>query len=112
MKSTLRFKTFCLLCNESLDWCAKENECRDSEGKRVRSSDSGRLGDEGPADRVFIEDLRDGRGEICGDVAPVLIAEGCRSGEVCCLLGCGGCWRIRRRPVSAFGESMGDLLTT
>jgi hypothetical protein len=77
----------------------------------VRSSDSGSVGDEGPAERVLRDDLRDGRGESCGEVPLVFVVEGWRCGEVCCLLGCGGCWRIRRRPVSAFGESRGDLWT-
>lgn len=105
----LRFSTFCLLCNESLDWWAKENECRDSEGKRVRSSENGSAGEDGPAVRAFRDDFRDGSGESCG-IGIGWLFDGCRSGEVCCLLGGGGCWRIRRRPVSAFGERMGDLL--
>ena len=78
----------------------------------MRSSESGKVGDEGPGERLLRDDLRDGRGDSCGEVALVLVVEGCRCGEVCCLLGCGGCWRIRRRPESAFGERMGDLLTT
>lgn len=38
MNSMDRFKIFCLLCIKSSDWWAKEKECKDSEGKRVRSS--------------------------------------------------------------------------
>lgn len=45
----LRFNTFCRLWRESEDWWAKEKECRDSEGKRVRSSESARVGDARPS---------------------------------------------------------------
>jgi hypothetical protein len=41
-----RFKTFWRLCKNSSDWCAKENECSDSVGKRDKSSV--KLGDVGP----------------------------------------------------------------
>ena len=43
---------------------ANENECRDSDGKRVRSSADGRGGEIGPkAFSAFSEDLREGAGE-------------------------------------------------
>ena len=46
INSIERFKTFCLLCRNSSDWCAKEKECKDSEGKRERSSV--KAGEDGP----------------------------------------------------------------
>ena len=85
----LRFNTFWRFCKESVAWWANENECNDSDGKRVRSSESGRPGDTGPADRMLREDFREGRGEIWGE-GPLTPDElGCRRGEDCCRFGCG-----------------------
>lgn len=81
---------------KSSDWWAKEKECSDSDGNRVRSSPN--VGDVGPgevgiwlayesmaeseADRLMLRDgLRD-------DAA----VEGTVGGRK------GACWRIRRRP--------------
>lgn len=52
MNSIDLFNTFCRLCMNSSDWWAKEKECRDSDGKRVRSSP--KSGDEGPDIAVVI----------------------------------------------------------
>lgn len=41
------FNTFCLFDMNSPDWCAKLKECRDSDGKRFKSS-SMIAGEEGP----------------------------------------------------------------
>ena len=40
------------MCRDSSDWCAKEKECRDSEGKRVRSSLKTKTGEGGPESNV------------------------------------------------------------
>lgn len=42
----------------SSDWCAKEKECRDSDGKRLRSSVKFNVGDEGP-EGIAMEDARE-----------------------------------------------------
>lgn len=47
IKSMLRFRTFCRLWMLSPDWWAKENEWSDSDGKRLRSSPKGIVGDVG-----------------------------------------------------------------
>jgi len=51
IKSIDLFNTFCLLCIYSSDWCAKEKECRDSEGNRLRSSLKFSVGEDGPDGR-------------------------------------------------------------
>ena len=38
MKSNARFRIPCLLCRTSSDWCAKEKECKDSDGNLDKSS--------------------------------------------------------------------------
>jgi len=48
MNSMDRFRTFWRLCKRSSDWCAKEKECKLSEGKRDRSSV--KVGELGPGD--------------------------------------------------------------
>lgn len=60
MNSMLRFRTFWRECRESLLWWAKEKECRDSVGKRARSSLKGRVGEEGPEWSVVSEGRREG----------------------------------------------------
>lgn len=62
MNSTDLFKTFWRLCMNSSDWWAKENECKDSEGNRLRSSVKLSVGEDGPeaiaidAEREFGKD--------------------------------------------------------
>jgi hypothetical protein len=84
---------------KSSDWCAKEKECRDSEGNRVRSSVKFSVGEEGP-EFMTTEDARVGgsarviepvRGPTEGvrDEDPDDGNAGARAG---------GCCRIRRRP--------------
>ena len=53
-----RLRTFCRLCINSSDWWANENECNDSDGKRVRSSVKFNVGDAGPGDKAPIEHFR------------------------------------------------------
>lgn len=48
----LRFSTFWRLCSDVLLWCAKEKECKDSDGKRARSSLKGSVGEDGPETKV------------------------------------------------------------
>lgn len=66
----------------SLDWCAKLKEWRLSVGKRERSSDSGRVGEDGPPPSAKL-DLRLLMGVIVGEAAAARLGEGgCRLG--CC----------------------------
>ena len=51
MNSMERLRTFWRLWTKSSDWCAKENECKDSEGNRDKSSV--KLGEAGPGDIDF-----------------------------------------------------------
>lgn len=99
MNSRERLRTFWRLCRKSSDWWAKEKECRDSVGKRERSSE--KLGEAGPEreesgagvarvalieverERVTTEGLR----EEALEFGMVGLREG-------------GCCRIRRRPDS------------
>ena len=48
MKSTDLLSIIWRSCIDVSDWCAKEKECKDSEGNRLRSSPKGSVGDEGP----------------------------------------------------------------
>jgi hypothetical protein len=95
------FNTFCRLCMNSSDCVAKENECKDSVGKRVRSSPKARAGEAG-AEGVEPEGCLEVGGVICSDAAR------CEVGN----LG-PGCWRMRRRPEEPMPCScsgrMGDL---
>lgn len=84
---------------KSSDWWAKEKECRDSEGKRVRSSVKFSVGEEGP-ECMAREGVRGvGRARVIEpDLGPT---EGLREddpeeGNVGARGG--GCCRIRRRP--------------
>jgi hypothetical protein len=63
-----RFSTLCLLCIDSSDWVAKENECRDSVGKRVKSSPKGIVGEPG-ADGAEADGCLDTGGVIWRDAA-------------------------------------------
>lgn len=99
MNSMLRLSTCCRFCKVSLLWCAKEKECRDSEGKRVRSSPNGIAGEPGPEGR-----LREAFRELAADdeadrnsKAGSLGSEGSRA------------VLMRRSPVSRSAVSMGDL---
>jgi hypothetical protein len=83
----------------SSDWCAKEKECNDSDGNRVRSSVN-IVGEAGPGDKAPEELFREPgsvrliefeRGAI--DAARDELVEGGRVGARG-----GGCCRIRRRP--------------
>ena len=82
------------MCSTSSDWWANEKECKDSEGKRVRSSLKLNGGDEGPPEvnvreegrlRVIEDDLEGIENDDSGEDGNV----GVRAG---------GCCRIRRRP--------------
>lgn len=98
MNSMLRLSTFCRLCSESPLWQAKEKECRDSEGKRVRSSPKGSKTGMGKSEKdVCRVGGTDEEGDSGGNLGEV-DNEGLR----------GGC-RIRRRPVSRSAVNMGDL---
>lgn len=95
------FRTFCLLWSASSDWWAKLNECRDSDGKRLRSSLKAKIGEAGPEGREP-EGRREGGSERFReeDLVPgTAFGEGgCREGTC----------RMRRRPVSRSGMT-GDL---
>ena len=89
----------------SSDCVANENECNDSEGKRVRSSPKDMIGEggaEGPEPEGRLED----GGVICSDDAR------CEARPEPGSLGA-GCWRIRRRPEAprpcSCSGLMGDL---
>lgn len=51
--------TFCRLCINSSDWWAKEKECNDSDGNRVRSSVKFNVGEAGPGDKAPDEPFRE-----------------------------------------------------
>jgi hypothetical protein len=81
----------------SSDWCANENECKDSDGNRVKSSVKFRFGDigGGAPDDDFLDvvcrlKLLD-RGPM--EAARDELAEEARIGDRTC-----GCCRILRRP--------------
>ena len=44
MKSIVFLRMFWRLCRKSSDWCVNEKECKDSVGKRWRSSTPGDMG--------------------------------------------------------------------
>ena len=95
----LRFNTCCRFCSVSLLWCAKENECNDSDGNRVRSSPNGIAGDAGAAARES-EALREFAAEEEADrksKAGRFGSEGSRA------------VLMRRKPVSRSAVRMGDL---
>jgi hypothetical protein len=95
----LRFSTCCRLCRVSLLWCAKENECSDSDGNRVKSSPNGIAGDPGAAARVS-EAFREFAAEEEADRnsnAGRFGSEGSRA------------VLMRRKPVSLSAVRMGDL---
>jgi hypothetical protein len=71
MKSTDLLSIIWRSCIDVSDWCAKEKECRDSEGNLLRSSPKGRVGDEAP------EGKEAGRG--CGGM--LMLSEGER--DIC-----------------------------
>ena len=99
MNSTDLFKMFCRLCMKSSDWWAKENECRDSEGNRLRSSVKLSVGEEGP-ELMAKEGVRGfGSASVIEAVrGPTdgLREEDPEEGNVGARGG--GCCRIRRRP--------------
>ena len=83
----------------SSDWCAKEKECKDSDGNRLKSSVKFKVGEDGP-EGIAIEALREfGNDKVIDpDRGPT---EGFREedsddGRVATLDG--GCCRIRLRP--------------
>jgi hypothetical protein len=87
----------------SSDCVANENECRDSEGKRVRSSPKANVGDPGA---VCVDS------EGCLDTGGVARFSEAARWVVCSCLG-PGCWRMRRRPEDprpcSCSDTMGDL---
>jgi hypothetical protein len=99
-----RFSTFWRLCMNSSDCVAKENECRDSEGKRVRSSPKAKVGDPGAVGADS---------EGCLDTGGVAMFNEAARWFVCNCLG-PGCWRMRRRPEDprpcSCSGTMGDLV--
>ena len=99
MNSTDLFKALCLLCIHSSDWWAKENECRDSDGNRLRSSVKLRDGEEGP-EETAVEGTRElGKLSVIEpDRGPMdaFAEEDSEEGIVGVRMG--GCCRIRRRP--------------
>lgn len=83
----------------SSDWCAKEKECNDSEGNRLRSSVKFKEGDVGPGGMAIEVDRGFGKERVMElDLGPI---EGFRDDDpelgATGVLG-SGCWRIRRRP--------------
>ena len=98
MKSKALFKRLCRLCKASSDWCANENEWRDSVGNFVRSSVNCSMGDvvpiwdkarvdKGPT--VMEEDLGGRAYGVVGEAGAVGARDGAREA---------GCCRILRRP--------------
>lgn len=87
---------------KSSDWVANENECRDSEGKRVRSSAKARVGEPG-ADGAEPEGCLETGGVMLREAARWV--EGTREP---------GTWRMRRRPEAprpcSCSGTMGDLV--
>lgn len=95
----LRLSTCCRFCRVSLLWCAKENECSDSDGNRVKSSPNGIAGDPGAAARES-EAFREFAAEEEADrnsKAGRFGSEGSRA------------VLMRRKPVSRSAVRMGDL---
>lgn len=95
----LLFNTCCRFCRVSLLWCAKENECNDSDGNLVRSSPNGIAGDPGAAAsesealREFAAEEEADRNSKAGRFG----SEGSRA------------VLMRRKPVSRSAVRMGDL---
>lgn len=87
------------------DCVANENECRDSEGKRVRSSPNAKVGEAGAVGALP---------EGCLEVGGVMFNDVARWEEDMDRRG-PGCWRIRRKPEAPMPCScsgmMGDLTT-
>jgi hypothetical protein len=95
----LRLSTCCRFCRVSLLWCAKEKECNDSDGNRVKSSPNGIAGEFGPAARES-EAFREFAAEDEADLnskAGRFGSEGSRA------------VLMRRKPVSRSADRMGDL---
>lgn len=99
MNSILRLSTCCRFCKVSLFWCANENECRDSEGNRLRSSPNGIAGEAGPEGRD-----REAFRELAAEELADRISNAGRVGEggLCAVL-------MRRKPLSRSAVKMGDL---
>jgi hypothetical protein len=100
MNSIDLFKTFCRLCiNSSAEWCAKENECNDSDGNRLKSSVKFMVGDEGPDIAPVELFLDSGEREIAidADLGPMDGALDEFVEEIVATRG-GGCWRILLKP--------------
>lgn len=87
----------------SSDWVAKENECNDSEGNRVRSSPKANVGDPG-AEGAEPDGCLDTGGVAMFSEAARWFDAGNRGP---------GCWRMRRRPEAprpcSCSGTMGDL---
>jgi hypothetical protein len=103
IKSIERFSTFWRLCINSSDCVANENECRDSEGNRERSSPKANVGDPGAVGAESEGCLDTGGVAIFNDVARC-VEGGNREPP---------CWRMRRRPEAPMpcscSGTMGDL---
>jgi hypothetical protein len=102
-----RFSTFCRLCINSSDCVAKEKECSDSEGKRVRSSPKAKVGEAGAVGAASDGCLDTGGVAKFSDVERWVAEGGPREP---------GCWRMRRRPEipmpCSCSGTMGDLQGT